>query len=101
MRDEFTTFWDEHHFLAQNIPHKWYSKQGWYWPAWWCWLFSGNYDSGNGSGWYPGLGAMINRYYEEEWWEAGYTIWHWISYPTKRGLASERKKLYVQPHGLW
>ena len=88
-------------FCCRNFPHKWYSKRGWYWPVWWVYIFSGDWDSGNGGGWYPGIYRRWENYYKEEWWKDGYTIWNWCCYPTKTGTASERKKLNVQPHGLW
>lgn len=84
--------------ILQTIPHKTKSKTKWCLPVIWCWIFGGNYDSGNGYGWYPGMKHMIQRYYKEKWFENGYTIWKWIEYPT---INKNRKKLNVNQYGLW
>lgn len=84
--------------LAQNIPHRVHSKSEWCWPVWWCWFFGGHYDSGNGYGWYPGIKRRFQCYYKEKWYEAGYTIWSWLQYPTFHDCS---KKQYVKKHGLW
>ena len=86
-------------FLCRNFLHRNEFSKEWYRPVWLAWVIGGNWDGGNGGGWYPGIRPMFRRYYKEQWWQAGYTIWNWLSLPGAN--ASSRKKLNVQPHGLW
>lgn len=98
--NQHTLKWKIHCLYKQNIPHKTASGSNWCLPVWLIWLIGGNFDSGNGYGWYPGLIIMIRRYYSEKWHNGGYTLWNWLSYPTNN-RSENRKKMICKSHGLW
>lgn len=52
---------------------------GYYYPRWFCFLFSGNYRQKNGGfAWTPGVLRLTYRYYKEGWRESGYSWWDFV-----------------------
>lgn len=90
------SFWKK--LYCQNIPHK-TPGGSWCMAVWFVWLFGGNFDNGNGYGWYPGIIDRADDYYKNKWNEAGYTIWAWLRYPASQKFIN--KKNGVEPHGFW
>jgi hypothetical protein len=81
--------------LRRHIPHKTRSGCSWCRPVWFAYLFGGTFDTGNGYGWRPNLYLHIQRYYVENWREAGETLWSWL------GLTERKRNSGIKKHGLW
>jgi hypothetical protein len=52
-------------------------------PGWLAFLIGGNYrvhcDGGFAYCWRPSLPRLVRRYYQERWWNAGYTLAGWLA----------------------